>query len=496
MSAEEHDAPDFIEAVVGYRAWHIDDDGLLRPWTFTALPWQPGANRAVCARDVRHAPPVTDCMCGLYALSDPADRRLDFRADQAVGAIAAWGEMEVHRSGFRAEHACVTALALPDGAGFEQCEALARAAERYGVPLVPADQLSEEALRHGARLPDDLWIPSAPPAWPVGRGRGGARDRHVRPLVPAVDPAAFGTAARGIVLDAHLWVETALGAVVIGLTRALARDLGDDLTLTLPEPGATLEAGDAAATVSTGAGTFGIWAPVGGSVLAINPKLIADPDLLVSDPEGAGWLLRLAPRDWARDAPAVTWGAAAGQHYAAVVARDAARGDAFADVRLERLRALPPVRSAADVKAALELERTAPRFADAEALTSELGARVGDALAADPAMCTRLSHLDMVVRFALHEPGAELILDLRGGGAQLLKELPAGGPGLELSCSGDDAYRWFIGKLDPSMALRCGDLRSSAERGPTLRALALLKHLRVPAWDALPTWARTQTSSR
>ena len=108
------DAPDFVQAVVGYRAWHLEDDGTLRPWTFSALPWDPGVNTAVCAREVRHAPPVADCMCGLYALTDPADRRLDFRADQAVGAIAAWGDLEVHRTGFRAEHACVTALALPE----------------------------------------------------------------------------------------------------------------------------------------------------------------------------------------------------------------------------------------------------------------------------------------------------------------------------------------------------------------------------------------------
>src|SRR3954451_8430790 len=150
----EH-APDFVEAVVGYRAWHLEDDGTLRPWTFTALPWQPGANRAVCARDVRHAPPVADCMCGLYALTDPSDRRLDFRADQAVGAIAAWGDLEVHRTGFRAEHACVVALARPDGPGAEQRERLERAAARYGVPLVPAPELSAEAGRHGAPLPDD-----------------------------------------------------------------------------------------------------------------------------------------------------------------------------------------------------------------------------------------------------------------------------------------------------------------------------------------------------
>ena len=482
-------APDFLEAVVGYRAWHVEEDGLLRPWTFMALPWQPGANRAVCARDVRHSPPVADCMCGLYALTDPADRRLDFRADQAVGAIAAWGDLEVHRSGFRAEHACVTALALPDRAGFEQREALARAAERYGVPLVAADRLSDEALRHGAPLPGDLWAPSS--TWPPARRRtGGAREAQALARVPAVDPAAFGTAARGIALDAHLWVETALGAVVVGLTSALAGDLGARLTLTLPEPGAALEAGDPAATVSTAAGTFGVWAPVGGSVLAVNPRLVEDPDLLARDPEGAGWLLRLAPRDWERDAPAVTWGAAADRHYAAIVARDAERGDAFADVRLERLRALPPVRSAGDVLAHLRAERAAPRFPDAEAVMVELGGRVRDALAIDEALRARLGRIDLVVRFALHEPDAELLLDFRGRQAQLLQRVPAGGADLVLSCSGEDAYRWFIGKLDPASALRCGDLRSSAAPGPTLRALAVLKHLRIAAWDPAPIWAR------
>ena len=409
-------APDFLEAVVGYRAWHVEEDGLLRPWTFMALPWQPGANRAVCARDVRHAPPVADCMCGLYALTDPADRRLDFRADQAVGAIAAWGDLEVHRSGFRAEHACVTALALPDRAGFEQREALARAAERYGVPLVAADRLSDEALRHGAPLPDDLWAPSPilaaasacrrrarsprPPARPVRRPR---RVRHGRPRHRArrAPVGRDGARRRRGRPD----------------RRAGARPRRAASRLTLPEPGAALEAGDPAATVSTAAGTFGVWAPVGGSVLAVNPRLAEDPDLLARDPEGAGWLLRLAPRDWERDAPAVTWGAAADRHYAAIVARDAERGDAFADVRLERLRALPPVRYAGDVLAHLRAEREAPRFADAEAVMVELGGRVRDALAIDAALRARLGRIDLVVRFALHEPDAELLLDLRGGQA-------------------------------------------------------------------------------
>jgi hypothetical protein len=94
------------------------------------------------------------------------------------------------------------------------------------------------------------------------------------------------------------------------------------------------------------------------------------------------------------------------------------------------------------------------------------------------------------VRFALREPDATLVLDLRDGRAQVLTNAPAGPAGLELACTAEDAYRWFIGKLDPASALRCGDLVSSTGPGPTLRTLAVLKHLRIEAWDVLPSWAR------
>ena len=235
-------------------------------------------------------------------------------------------------------------------------------------------------------------------------------------------PGRLRHGARGIALDAHLWVETALGSVVVGLTRALGAALGAaSRRLALPEPGAALEAGDHAATVTGAGGAFGIWAPVGGSVLAVNPRLADDPGAAGARPRGRG--LAAAPRAARLGARRRRghWGA--GGRRATTrrcLARDAARGDAFADVRLERLHALPPVRSAADVLAALRAERAAPRFPDAAAVDEQLGRRLRDALAADPALRARLARLDRVVRFVLHEPEAELVARLpratRGAG--------------------------------------------------------------------------------
>ena len=202
----------------------------------------------------------------------------------------------MHRTGFRAEHACVTALALPDRAGYEQREALARAAERYGVPLVAADRLSDEALRHGAPLPDDFVDARARVAAAPRRRRGRRADR-------AADPERSTRPRSGPPRAASRWTRTCgsrprwAPSSSASRARWRAASVGEP-ALTLPQPGASLEAGDLVATLRSPSGTFGVWAPVGGSVLAVNPRLAADPGLLARDPEGAGWLLRLAPRDW------------------------------------------------------------------------------------------------------------------------------------------------------------------------------------------------------
>jgi hypothetical protein len=152
-------APDFASAVAGYRAWQLAPGGVLFPLAIPAAPpWQPGVNRARCFAGRRldaHEAPATDCKCGLHALHDPDDGRLRL-GHPVVGAIAAWGEIEVYAAGFRAEYASVIALAdQPSGTAGMRAR-LREASRRYGVRLVSPADLDAEAAEFALPLPGEV----------------------------------------------------------------------------------------------------------------------------------------------------------------------------------------------------------------------------------------------------------------------------------------------------------------------------------------------------
>jgi hypothetical protein len=172
-------APDFASAVAGYRAWQLGPGGVLFPLALPAAPpWEPGVNRASCfaarCRD-GHAAPGPECMCGLHALHRPDDGRLKL-GHPAVGAIAAWGEIEVYAAGFRAEYACVIALAHRASRSPRAAVALRDAARHYGVRLVSLDELEAEAREFALPLQEEA-LPSRHVAPSVARA---ARGRSMR----------------------------------------------------------------------------------------------------------------------------------------------------------------------------------------------------------------------------------------------------------------------------------------------------------------------------
>jgi hypothetical protein len=151
-------APDFASAVAGYRAWQLAPGGFLFPLALPAAPpWEPGVNRARCfagGRHGAHEAPGPDCRCGLHALHNPGDGRLKL-GHPVIGAIAAWGEIEVYAEGFRAEYASVIALVHQQSCSTGPPARVREAARRYGARLVSLSALEAEAGEFALPLPNE-----------------------------------------------------------------------------------------------------------------------------------------------------------------------------------------------------------------------------------------------------------------------------------------------------------------------------------------------------
>jgi glycine cleavage system H protein len=95
----------------------------------------------------------------------------------------------------------------------------------------------------------------------------------------------------------HEWVRTeADGSLTVGITDFAQEALGDVVYLELPAAGAVLAQGQAAAVVESVKAASDIYAPVAGTVLAVNEALKGAPEGLNQDAFGA-WLFRLQPQD-------------------------------------------------------------------------------------------------------------------------------------------------------------------------------------------------------
>lgn len=98
----------------------------------------------------------------------------------------------------------------------------------------------------------------------------------------------------------HEWVrqpgETA-GSVRIGITDFAQDALGDIVYASLPQVGDTVAAGASVGELESTKSVSDVYAPVSGEVVAVNADLDGQPELLNSDPYGAGWLFEVVASD-------------------------------------------------------------------------------------------------------------------------------------------------------------------------------------------------------
>ncbi|SIR56924.1 glycine cleavage system protein GcvH [Micromonospora avicenniae] len=96
----------------------------------------------------------------------------------------------------------------------------------------------------------------------------------------------------------HEWVAgDGTGAVRVGITHFAQDALGDIVYVQLPDPGSVVAAGDSLGEIESTKSVSEIYAPVSGTVAARNEALGDTPEVINTDPYGAGWLVEITPDD-------------------------------------------------------------------------------------------------------------------------------------------------------------------------------------------------------
>jgi glycine cleavage system H protein len=94
----------------------------------------------------------------------------------------------------------------------------------------------------------------------------------------------------------HEWVRRLpSGQVEVGITDHAQEALGDLVFVEVPQVSRRVIAGEACAVVESVKAASDVYSPVSGQVAAGNDDLAQRPELLNSDPYGAGWLMRVEP---------------------------------------------------------------------------------------------------------------------------------------------------------------------------------------------------------
>ncbi len=92
----------------------------------------------------------------------------------------------------------------------------------------------------------------------------------------------------------HEWVDrVGPTRVRVGITDFAQSQLGDVVFVQLPVLDTDVKAGESIAEVESTKSVSDIYAPLTAKVVAVNEALDAEPELVNSEPYGAGWILEL-----------------------------------------------------------------------------------------------------------------------------------------------------------------------------------------------------------
>jgi glycine cleavage system H protein len=91
----------------------------------------------------------------------------------------------------------------------------------------------------------------------------------------------------------HEWVLIEGSVATVGITAYAAEKLGDIVFVDLPKAGSTVAEGKVVGEIESTKSVGELFAPVNGTVVESNEAVAAAPELVNSDPFGAGWLIKV-----------------------------------------------------------------------------------------------------------------------------------------------------------------------------------------------------------
>jgi len=98
----------------------------------------------------------------------------------------------------------------------------------------------------------------------------------------------------------HEWVRVEGDTATIGVTEFAAHELGDVVFVDLPAVGKSIDQFATFGVIESVKAVSDLYAPVTGEVVEVNGDLAGAPELVNSDPFGAGWMIKIRIADSAQ----------------------------------------------------------------------------------------------------------------------------------------------------------------------------------------------------
>jgi glycine cleavage system H protein len=91
----------------------------------------------------------------------------------------------------------------------------------------------------------------------------------------------------------HEWILLEGNVATIGITEFAQGELGDIVYVDISTTGKSLAAEEVFGTVEAVKTVSDLFLPISGTITSVNPALEAQPELVNSDPYGAGWMIKM-----------------------------------------------------------------------------------------------------------------------------------------------------------------------------------------------------------